>query len=111
MQGIAAFAWHQHTWGGDHFRRPRNQVSLAAQLFAWRDEAWLQARRRDPLIGGSSRSGIRAHSVYVNRLGRILVPGSGVLGRRMNSELAHQDRISMMRLAWRTRFPMFPRQH
>ena len=72
MRAIAFVARQHGKWGhqyakrlvdwAKHLQRGRNKASLAAQLFEWRDGSWLQARRRDPLIGGTSRPGTRCSS-------------------------------------------------
>ena len=77
MRAIASVARQHGTWGSqyakrllnwaEHLRRPRNKLSLAAQLFVWRDGDWLQSRRRDPLVGGASRPGTRSSSGPVHR--------------------------------------------
>ena len=77
MRAVATVARQQGTWGAqyakrllqwaEHLKRPRNGTSLAAQFFTWQDDSWLNARRRDPRIGGSDRPGTRAQSGFVFR--------------------------------------------
>ena len=76
MRMIAGIARDCGTWGkvhasrvlawADHLKRPRNATSLAASLFAWHDVAWLEARRRNPDLGGrTQRPGTRASSRHI----------------------------------------------
>ena len=69
-RSIATLAKARGLWGtqhaervlawADHLRRGRNSHSLAAALFAWRDQDWLADRRHDPDIGsGIGRAGTR----------------------------------------------------
>ena len=77
MRTVASVARQLGSWGSDHARRvvswsehlkrSRNSFSLAARLYTWRDENWLQQRRLDPLIGGTSRPGTRSSSGPVHR--------------------------------------------
>ena len=75
MRAIATLARQQGTWGMDHARRcvswaehvqrDRNNRSLVAQLYKWRDAQWLQTRRLDGDTGGTNRPGTRRFSGHV----------------------------------------------
>ena len=77
MRTVATTARLHGAWGldhaqrvvawADHLKRPRNSRSLAARLFSWHDDSWLQTRRLDPLIGGAARPGTRSASGPVHR--------------------------------------------
>ena len=77
MRAVASVARVQGSWGPDHARRvvawsdylkrPRNAHTLAARLLSWRNELWLQQRRRDPSIGGAAQPGTRSASGPVHR--------------------------------------------
>ena len=72
MRAVSSLAREQGAWGllhaqrvvdwAAHLERPRNANSLAAILYAWHGSDWLNARRRDPDIGGADRPGTRASS-------------------------------------------------
>ena len=74
MRSIATLARMHGAWGlehaervvnwSDHLQRERNQLSLAAQLYAWRGAAWLQERRVE---SSSGRPGTRQYSGYAQR--------------------------------------------
>ena len=72
MRSVSCLPREQGAWGllhaqrvvdwAAHLERPRNGNSLAAILYDWHVSAWLNARRRDPVIGGADRPGPRASS-------------------------------------------------
>ena len=67
LRAVSSLAREQGAWGllhaqrvvdwAAHLERPRNGNSLAAILYAWHGSDWLNARRRDPDIGGAGRPG------------------------------------------------------
>ena len=72
MRAISCLTREHGAWGhlhaqrivdwAAHWERPRNSRSLASLLYAWHGPGWLDARRRDPGIGGADRPGTRASS-------------------------------------------------
>ena len=77
MRYVASIVRFSGAWGtehaqrivawSEHLKRPRNHQSLAARLYLWRNEAWLQQRRLDPHTGGTTRPGTRVFSGPVHR--------------------------------------------
>ena len=89
----ACFADRHGDWGTEHanrlcswaayLQRARNSASLAAMFFAWHTPEWLQARRDNPDIGGSSRPGTRTCSGHVSaRLDESIPKGRRLVARQ-----------------------------